>query len=167
MQGIDLILPNIGLFLWSAVIFLVFFLILRAFAWKPILNTLHAREARIEEALGKAEEAEKALKETESKIQSILREANAERDEIIRQANEMKDSIVKTARDEAANASALEVQKAQQRIEAETRAALDELKSTASALSIEVAEKILRREFTNKETQEEFAKKVIADLGQN
>lgn len=167
MQGIDLILPNIGLFFWSAVIFLVFFLILRAFAWKPILNGLHAREARIEEALQSAKQAEEALTETQARAEGILREARAERDEIIRQANDMKDKIVKEARDAASNAAALERQKASQQIDAEKRAAIDEIKNTASALAIEVAEKILRREFENKSTQEEFAKKVIADLGQN
>ncbi|MCI4670830.1 MAG: F0F1 ATP synthase subunit B [Bacteroidia bacterium] len=166
-MGSALIQPQVGLFFWSAVIFLVFFFILRRFAWKPILNAISAREAQIEESLQKAEQARKEMADLQSSNEALLREARAERDEIIRQANDMKDKIVKDARDEAANAAALERQKAMQQIEAEKRAAIDEIKNTASALAVDVAEKVLRKEFESKSTQEEFAKKVIADLGQN
>ncbi len=167
MNPIDLILPNIGLFFWSAVIFLVFFFILRAFAWRPILNAIHKRESQIEEALKKAEEARSEMTQLQANNEALLREARAERDEIIRQANEMKEKIVKEAKNEAAEAAGLEKQKALQQIEAEKRAAVQEIKSTASQLAVEAAEKVLRRAFEDKKTQQEYAEKIITDLSQN
>ena len=79
----------------------------------------------------------------------------------------MKDRIVKEAKDEAAKSAAQEHEKMKQQIEAEKRAAIAQIKETAASLAVDVAERILRKEFDSKEAQESYAKELISDLNNN
>ncbi|RMG68404.1 MAG: ATP synthase F0 subunit B [Bacteroidetes bacterium] len=159
--------PELGLFFWTALIFLIFFFLLRRFAWKPILSALNAREASIEASLSEAKAAKEEMAKLKADNEALLKEARVERDKIIQDANAMADRIVKEARDAAAEAGAKERDKAKQQIEAEKLSALAEIKDTAASLAVEVAEKILRAQFEDPKAQEAFARKVIADLNQN
>ena len=163
----ELILPDLGLFLWTTVLFLAVFFILRAFAWKPIMNALHEREDSITKSLAQAEEARNEMAKLTADNEALLKEARAERDKILREANEMKDRIVADAKKAAADAEGKEREKTKQLIESENRAALTEIRETAASIAIEVAEKILRKEFENKNQQEDFAKTLIKELNQN
>ncbi|MDX2249910.1 MAG: F0F1 ATP synthase subunit B [Bacteroidia bacterium] len=159
-----LLTPQLGLFAWTLIIFLVFFFLLRKMAWKPILNALKEREDTIENSLRQAEQARLEMQKLTADNESLLREARAERDRIIKEANVIRDQIVADARKAAAEAEAKEREKTKQQIEAEKRAAIAEIKQTSAAIAIEVAEKILRREFADKSSQENFARQLIADL---
>ena len=99
--------------------------------------------------------------------EALLKEARAERDAMLRDASAMKDEIIKKAREEAAEAAAKEREKAKMQIEAEKNSALNEIKQTASVLAIEVAEKLLRREFQDGKAQEAYAKQLVKDLSDN
>ena len=159
--------PQLGLFFWSALLFLVFFFVLRRFAWKPILNALKAREDSIENSLKQAEEARSAMAQLKSDNEALLKEARAERDKIIKEATALRDKIVSDAKTAAAEAEAKEREKTRQQIEADKRAALAEIKETAATIAVEVAEKIIRKQFENKGTQEDYAKQLIGDLSDN
>jgi len=163
----DIIAPQLGLFFWTTLIFLVFFFLLRAFAWKPIMSALNARESRIEESLKMAEAAREEMARLQSDNEALMKEARAERDKLIREASEMRDQIIKDARTEAQEAGAAEREKARMQIDAEKNAALNEIRQTAASLAIEVAEKILRKEFDNKATQEDYARQLVSDLANN
>ncbi|MEM9985456.1 MAG: F0F1 ATP synthase subunit B [Bacteroidota bacterium] len=163
----SIIAPEPGLFIWTTIIFLVFFFLLRAFAWKPILNMIHEREERIEGSLKEAEEARAAMERLKSDNEALMKEARAERDKLLREANAMRESIIKDARNEAAEAAAQEREKAKQQIEAEKVQALNQIKETAAALAISVSEKILRKQLQDKGAQENYAKQLIDDLSQN
>lgn len=164
LQGI--IYPEPGLFIWTTVIFLIFFFLLRAFAWKPIMEMINAREERIENSLKEAEAAREEMAKLKSDNEALMKEARAERDKLLREAGDMREQIIKEARNEAADAAAQERDKAKQQIEAEKAQALNEIKETAAALAIDVAEKILRKQFQDKPTQEAYAKELISDLSQ-
>ncbi len=163
----SIIAPEPGLFIWTTIIFLVFFFLLRAFAWKPILNMIHEREERIEGSLKEAEEAREAMEKLKSDNEALMKEARAERDKLLREANDMRESIIKDARNEAAEAAAQEREKAKQQIEAEKVQALNQIKETAAALAIDVSEKILRKQLQDKGAQESYAKQLIDDLSEN
>ncbi|MCB1148295.1 MAG: F0F1 ATP synthase subunit B [Leptospiraceae bacterium] len=163
----EVILPQLGLFFWTTVLFLVFFFILRGVAWKPIMNALKEREENIATSLAEAVTGREEMEKLTADNQALLREAKVEREKILKEAKAQGDQLVSLARKEAADAGAKEREKAKQQIETEKNAALAEIKSTAAALAIEVAEKILRREFQNKENQEAYAEKLIADLNNN
>lgn len=163
----SIIAPEPGLFIWTTIIFLVFFFLLRAFAWKPILSMIHAREERIEKSLEEAKEAREAMEKLKSDNEALMKEARAERDKVLSEAKDMRESIIKEARNEAAEAAAQEREKAKQQIEAEKVQALNQIKETAAALAVEVSEKILRQQFQDKATQESYARELINDLAKN
>ena len=163
----ELITPDPGLFLWTVILFLALFFLLRRFAWKPILNALHEREESIASSLAEAENAKAEMAKLQSDNESLLREARAEREKIMQEASKARDEMIKKAKDEAAAAGAKEREKARLQIESEKNAALNEIKNTAATLAVEIAEKILRKEFEDKDTQKAYASELINDLTDN
>ncbi|MEM7510022.1 MAG: F0F1 ATP synthase subunit B [Bacteroidota bacterium] len=163
----EIITPQLGLFLWTLIIFLAFFFILRRFAWKPILGAIKSREESIENSLSEAKRAREEMEQLTTQNENLLKEARAERDKIIREANDMRDKLVEKAKSEASAAAQAEMDKVKQQIEAEKSAALNEIRSTSGAMAIEIAEKILRKQFEDKKAQQAFAEKLISELSQN
>ena len=160
----SIIAPEPGLFIWTTIIFVVFFFLLRAFAWKPILSMIHEREERISSALEDAEEARNAMARIQAESEALMKEARAERDKLLSEAKETVDAMVKEGRAKAAAAAELEVEKGRQQIDAERVQALNQIKETAANLAVEVSEKILRKQFQDKATQESFASQLISDI---
>lgn len=163
----EIITPQLGLFLWTLIIFLAFFLILRRFAWKPILGAIKSREESIENSLSEAKRAREEMEQLTTQNENLLKEARAERDKIIREANDMRDKLIEKAKSEASAAAQAEMDKVKQQIDAEKSAALNEIRSTSGAMAIEIAEKILRKQFEDKKAQQAFAEKLISELSQN
>lgn len=163
----EFILPNLGLFFWTSLLFLILVFVLRRFAWGPILNSLKAREDSIENALQQAQKAREDMEKLSADNEVLLKEARGERDKIIREANNMRDEIIKQAKEAAAKAATAETEKAKQQIDAEKNAALLEIKTTTAALAVEVAEKILRRKMEDHAAQEKYAEVLIAELSKN
>ncbi|MEM7654577.1 MAG: F0F1 ATP synthase subunit B [Bacteroidota bacterium] len=163
----SIIAPQFGLFFWTTLIFLTFFFVLRRFAWKPIINALNERESSIENSLQEAAKARDEMAKLQADNEALLKEARAERDAMLRDAATMKEEIIKKAKEEAAEAGAKEREKAKMQIEAEKNSALNEIKQTASVLAVEIAEKLLRKEFQDGKAQEAYAKQLVKDLSDN
>jgi len=157
---------NFGLFFWTLVIFLIFFFLLRAFAWKPILEAIRKREDKIEASLKEAEKARQEMAQTKAENEELLREARAEKERIINEANAMSEKIITEAHRSAAKEQAKEVEKARQQIEAEKSQAIHDIREMAVNMSIQVAEKILRDQLDDPSAQEKLAKKLISEMGQ-
>ncbi len=162
-----IITPVFGLFFWTAVIFLAFFFLLRRFAWKPILNALSERETKIDNSLKLAEQARSDMQALQASNEALLKEARLERDKMLKEAGHMKDQIISEARKEAQTVAAAEREKAKAQIQAEKVAALAEIKSTAATLAVEIAEKLLRKQFQDQGAQEAYAQTLISDLNNN
>ena len=97
----DLITPGVGLIFWTVVIFSLLLLILRAFAWKPVLNAVKVREDRIRASLKSAERAKEEMEKLKADNDKILQEARDQRDDLLRQARDDKNQIIKEAREKA------------------------------------------------------------------
>lgn len=167
MTLLSIITPEFGLFFWSTLIFLIFFFVLRRFAWKPIMAALNQREQSIDDALSQAKKARDDMQQLSADNEALIKVARQERDNIIREANDIKERIIAEAKTAAADAESVEREKTRQMIENEKRSALAEIRNTAATIAVEVAEKILRKEFTNKGTQVDFAKTLIGELSDN
>ncbi|RMG27862.1 MAG: ATP synthase F0 subunit B [Bacteroidetes bacterium] len=163
----EIILPQLGLFFWTTVLFLIFFVLLRRYAWKPILSALNKREEDIANSLAEAKKARDEMAKLKADNEALLRQAQEERKKILIEAEEMGKQIVSKAKTDAAEAASKEMEKARQQIEAEKRSALAEIKQTAASLAIEVAEKVLRKKLEDKNEQEALAQKLIGELSQN
>ncbi|PHK17175.1 ATP F0F1 synthase subunit B [Nostoc linckia z15] len=158
---------SLGLFFWQAVILVVLILLLVKFAWKPIMTAITAREAGITAALAAAEAARKEMHNLQADNQRILQEARAERDAMMKEAREIKDKIVAEAKAEAEATGNKMIEQAKATIEGEKNAAMADLKSQVSALSVEIAERILKNELSNREAQAGLVEKMLDDVKLN
>ena len=157
----EIVSPGIGLILWMTVSFAALVFILRRYAWKPILKSLHDREETIDEALNQANMAREEMKNLKSDNEKLLKEAQEERSVMLRDARKVKDSIIEDAKVKANEEANNIVENAKERIENEKMAAMTDLKNQIASLSIEVAEKILERELATESKQEDYIKKLI------
>jgi len=158
---------SLGLFFWQAIILIVIIFILGKFAWKPIVNALEAREEGIANALAAAENAKRDLANLKSDNEKLLAEARAERDAMLNDARIMKDQMVAEAKSEAQEQGAKMIAQAQATIEAEKNAAMAEIKNQVSSLSLDIAEKLLKDQLSNKEAQEKLVAKMLEEVKLN
>lgn len=163
----DLITPGLGLVFWTVITFLILLVILKKFAWKPILAAVSEREESIKNALFSADNARKEMQNLQSDNQRILQEARLERDALLKDAREMKDKMVADAKNEAQAQGLKMIEQAKAAIESEKNAAMAQLKLHVSTLSLEIAEKLLKDELSNKETQVKLVEKMLGDAKLN
>ena len=157
----DLVTPQIGLLFWTVLIFLILVFLLAKFAWKPILNMVEERTKNIEDALNSAENAKKEMAGLKAENEQIMKEARAERDKIVREAREMKDKIIEESKETAKAEADKILAQARKLIDDEKCAAMNELKDQVASLSIEIAEKILTKELSDKKKQAELIDDIL------
>ena len=158
---------SFGLFIWQTIIFVGLIFLLKKFAWKPILDAVNEREEGIKNALLSADNARKEMQNLQSDNQRILQEARMERDSLLKDAREMKDKMVADAKNEAQAQGLKMIEQAKAAIESEKNAAMAELKLHVSTLSLEIAEKLLKDELSNKEAQVKLVEKMLGDAKLN
>ena len=156
-----------SLIFWTSIIFVVFLILLRKFAWKPILGAVNERETSIKNALLSAENARKEMQNLQSDNQRILQEARLERDGMLKDAREMKEKMIADAKNDAQTQGLKMIEQAKAAIESEKNAAMAELKSHVATLSLEIAEKLLKDELANKESQVKLVEKMLGDAKLN
>ena len=158
---------SFGLFIWQTIIFVGLIFLLKKFAWKPILDAVNEREEGIKNALLSADNARKEMQNLQADNQRILQEARIERDSLLKDAREMKDKMVADAKNEAQAQGLKIIEQAKAAIESEKNAAMAELKLQVSTLSLEIAEKLLKDELSNKEAQVKLVEKMLGDAKLN
>jgi F-type H+-transporting ATPase subunit b len=149
----DLVTPGFGLIFWTAITFIFLLIILRKFAWKPILGAVSEREEGIKNALNEADKARQEMENLKSDNELILKEARAEREALLKDARSIKDKMIADAKDDATNQANKIVEQAKASIESEKQAALTELRNQVAELSVGIAEKVIKEELSNKDKQ--------------
>lgn len=163
----DLVNPALGLIFWQVVIFLLVLFFLSRFAWKPILNALKDRENSIEEALKSAEKARSEVQQMTSQNEKLLDEARHEKDRILKEAYKVAEETKNEARERATIEYNKMLEDARKAIENEKTSAITEIKKQIAILSVEVAEKILKKQLEDQEKQTQLASDLIKDLELN
>ncbi len=159
----ELITPSIGLIFWTSITFLILIFLLTKFAWKPILGALKEREESIKGALNSAEEARAQMANLTSKNERLLLEAKSERDALLKEAKLQATQMIELAKAGASEEANAIIIKAQAAIASEKNAAIAQIKEEAISLSIEVAQKILQKELSDKSSQEKYASELISN----
>lgn len=159
--------PELGLIVWTTIAFGVLFFVLTKYAWKPILNSVNQRENSIKEALDEAEKARLEMENLQADNERILKEARAERESMLKEAREMKTKMISDAKEEAQKEARKMIEQAQTAIESEKKAAMAELKSHVAGLAVDIAEKVVRDELTNKEKQMQLVESMLGDAKLN
>ena len=163
----DLLTPDLGLFLWNLLAFLILFFILKKTAWKPILKSLDEREKGISDSLATAERGKKEMAQLKNENEALLAKAREERALLLKEARETKDKIINEAKDQAKVEASKIITDAQAAIEQQKMAAITEVKNQGGTLVVEVAEKILRRELSNKAEQENYIRQLSNEVKLN
>ena len=163
----ELLTPGFGLVVWTVITFLILLFLLKKFAWTPILGAVHDRETSIKSALDSAEAARREMENLQADNERILQEARTERDSIIKEARSMKDKMIADASDEAQAKADQIIKQAQAAILSEKQAAIADIKNQVANLSIDIAEKVVREELSNKEKQAKLVEDMLGDVTLN
>ncbi|MCS5550207.1 MAG: F0F1 ATP synthase subunit B [Gammaproteobacteria bacterium] len=163
----ELVTPQIGLIFWTTISFLILMLLLKKFAWSPILGAVKNREESIKEALESAENARKEMANLQADNERILKEARAERDEMLKEARDIKANIVSDAKNSAKEEADKMIASAKAVIENEKVAAISELKNSVGTLSVEIAEKVLKAELKDSDKQNTYIAEMLKDVKLN
>jgi len=156
--------PAIGTLFWSALIFILFFLILTKFAWKPILSAVKARDEMIKGSLESAEKAREDMLKMQSDNETILRKAREERENILKEARDVRDRLIADAKGKASEEAEKLVEKARAGIESEKHKALSEIHDQVASLSVEIASKLLGEKLKQTAQQEKLINNYLNEI---
>ena len=158
---------SFGLFIWQTVIFVGLILLLKKFAWKPILDAVNEREEGIKEALLSAKNAKLEMQNLKSDNEKLIAEARVERDAMMKEARDIKDKMINDAKTVAQEQGLKMIEQAKAAIQSEKNAAMADLKNQVSSLSIEIAEKVLKSELSDIASQTKLVEKMLGDAKLN
>ncbi len=162
-----LVLPDIGLVVWSTLAFSIVLFVLGKFAWKPIMKSIREREDSIDESLAMAERVKSEMAQLKNENEALLAKAREERAQLLKEARETRDKIVNEAKEQAKVEANKVITDAQLAITQQKMAAITELKNQVGNLVIEVSEKVLRRELVNKSEQEAYINTLANEIKLN
>jgi F-type H+-transporting ATPase subunit b len=163
----DLLTPSFGLIIWTLIAFLAVFFILKKYAWKPILKSLGEREKNISDAILSTEKIKMEMESLKNENEILLVKAREERSIMMREAKEIRDKIISEAKEQARLETNKIIADAQVVINQQKMASIIDLKNQVGNLVIEVSEKVLRRELSNKEEQEKYINQLAANVELN
>ncbi|MCG2460936.1 F0F1 ATP synthase subunit B [Flavobacteriaceae bacterium F89] len=156
-----------GLFFWQIILFVLLILLLKKYAWGPILNAVNDREEGIKDALAAAENAKKEMQNVTADSERLLKEARAERETMLKEAREIKDKIVADAKELSKAEGDKMIAQAQAAIEGEKKAAIADIKDQVASLSLEIAEKIIKGQLSAKDKQLKLVEEMLGDIKLN
>lgn len=160
----ELVTPEPGLIIWTALSFFILLFILGKYAWKPILAAVAERENSIESALLKAEAVKEEMTRLTSENESLLRQARAERDSILSEAKKVKDQMISDAKATAHTEGARMIELARIEINNQKAIAMADVKNQVATLSLEIAEKVLRKQFEDQNKQDELVSQLLKEV---
>jgi F-type H+-transporting ATPase subunit b len=163
----DLLVPSFGLIIWTTLVFLLVFYILKKFAWKPILSSLKQRETTIADSIASAERVRAEMAQLKNENEALLAKAREERSLMLKEARDTKDKIINEAKEQAKVEANKIITDAQAAIQQQKMAAVTDVKNQVGQLVLEVSRKVLRRELSNPAEQETFIRQLAEEVKLN
>jgi len=148
MEGLGISLPSL---IAQLVNFGILLVLLRMFAYKPVMNMLDQRSEKIKESMDHAETVKKRAEEADSEVAKRIEEASHEGQKIIKQAMEAGEAAKVKARQEAKVEAQALVEKARVEIQREKNEVVEELRKEVSDLAILAAGKVVSRSLDKEE----------------
>ena len=159
--------PTFGLLFWSSLIFLILWLIIGKFAFKPIISALNSRANDIQDSLNAAKNAKEEMMKLKSENEQIMNEAREEKMRILRDAKESANQIVAEARDKAKEEAQRIVVNAKNDIENAKKSALVDVKNQVGVMAVDIAEKIIRQKLETDQNQQDYIKRLVDEIKVN
>ncbi len=158
---------GVGNIFWTSLAFIIVWVMLGKFAWKPILKSIKERETSIEEALSSSAKAKEEVENLKKQIDEMKQEARKEREQILAEAKKISDKMVDEAKEKAIAEGERILQSARDSIESEKNAMIQQVKHDAVEITIQIAEKVLLKELDNRKEQEELIQKMLSEVSLN
>ena len=163
----ELLTPGSGLLFWQVIVFTALFFLLKVMAWKPILASLKERETSIQTALDSAEKAKVEMAALKSGNEKLLKEARDERDHILRDARDAANRLHDQAQADAKKNADRLISDAKSVINIEKQAALRDVRAQVAQFSLDIAEKLMRKNLSGDKAQKEMIDGFIKELKLN
>lgn len=157
----SLITPDLGFTFWTFLAFVIFWIIAGKFAVKPIVSSIEARNQKIEDELLSAQKARQEFEALKSQNDDLLKEAREERHRLLVEAKQDADNFRSTELAKAKEDAARLLDQAKNEIENQKRAAISEVKKEVGAISIGIAEKLVREKLTDNASQQSLVTKLV------
>lgn len=167
MDPMALVTPAIGLMFWTCVVFVLLLVLLKKFAWKPILDAVDERNESIDNALKSAENAKAEMQALNADNERILAEARLERDALLKEAREIKGNIINEAKEQANVEADKILTSAKEQISTEKMKAITELKNTVAELSIDMATMVIKSELKDADKQKQLVTEALKEAELN
>ena len=156
--------PDLGLLFWMLLAFLVVFGVLAKFGLPAIVNMVDERNKYIYESLRKAHEAQERLANIEKEGESILQEAREKQALILKEAAATRDAMVEKAQEKARAEGARLMDEAKAAIEQEKKAAIADIRQQVAALSVDIAEKVLKQNLKDDKSQMDLIDRMLDEV---
>lgn len=163
----ELLTPGSGLIIWQLIIFVALVVLLGTLAWKPILQSLKEREVSIQSALDSAEKAKLEMASLKADNEKLLKEAREERDKILKEAREAASRVHEQAQQDAKKTADKIIDDARAVIQSEKAAALTEVKAQVAMFSLEIAEKVMKKNLASDAAQKDLIQGYIKEIKLN
>ena len=160
----SILTPDPGLLFWMLLAFLVVFWVLAKYGFPAIINMVDERNKYIDESLRKAHEAQERLANIEKEGESILQEAREKQAQILKEAAQTRDAIVEQAQEKARAEGARLMDEAKTAIEQEKKAAIADIRAQVAALSVDIAEKVLRKNLKDDKSQMDLIDRMLDEV---
>ena len=160
----DLLIPSTGLLFWMCITFFIVYALLRKFGFPAIVGMVNERKQFIDDSLRKAQEANEKLANIQKEGESILREARDEQSQMLKEATATRDAIIEKAQTQAKGEAARLIADAKAQIEAEKASAIREIRAEMAQLSVQVAEKVVRKNLADDASQMELIDKLLDEV---
>ncbi len=163
----ELLMPGLGLIFWMTLAFGLVLLILKKYAWKPILNVLNQREAKLAQSFANARRLEVEMKQLGELKSTKIAEAEQIYKETTAEAHAKAEKIIADAREKARQEAREIMKRADELIASYKKDAMREVQSQLSALSLDIAEKVLHEEFSDRDRNARYVKKLLDEVVEN
>ena len=163
----DLLTPSVGVIFWGTIVFVILLILLGKFAWKPMLTAVNEREKSISDSLELADKTRHEMQQLQAQNENLFKQAKAEKDNIIKEANEAGKKLVILAKENAKIEANRMIEEASRVITSEKNAAMSEIKTHVAALSLEIAETIVKGQLASDENQKTLANQLAEEINLN
>lgn len=160
----SLLVPDTGLLFWMLLSFGIVFFILAKWGFPVIVKMVEERKEYIDHSLEAAKEANRRLEAIKSESETILAKAREEQTKILNEAVAMRDRIIKEAKEQAQAEGEKQLAEVKKQIEAEKNEAIRDIRRQVASLSVDIAEKVLRKNLDGKQEQMEMIDRLLNEI---
>ena len=159
-----LLTPDPGTVFWMIIIFGDVFFILAKYAFPVIIGMVEERKKYIDQSLEAARQANEQLAQVREETDRMLKEARDEQTRILKEASQTRDRVIKEARVRAQLEAQKALEETRLQIVAEKESALNDIRQQVAILSVDVAEKILRKDLKSEQEQLDLVNRLIDEM---